>query len=104
VSSGESEMHTYTLVFAYRPSLRPSLWKAAIVLSASVTFLSLPGLDNIARIVALVAILCATASMVSSVIALFAFKAEMERTVSTLGGEGLMNLSVCLLLSWQCFH
>ncbi|KAK7453487.1 hypothetical protein VKT23_011764 [Stygiomarasmius scandens] len=61
---------------------------AAIVLSASVTFLSLPGLDFIPRIVGFVAIILAGFSMVSTVLALFSYKAEMERT--SLGGEGLM--------------
>ena len=93
--SGESKIQTSSPVFAYRSSHRLSLWKAAIVLSASVTFLSFSGLDSIARIAALVAILCATASMASSVIALFRVKSDMERAVSTVGGEGLVMLPVC---------
>jgi len=64
--------------------------KAAMVLSTSVTFLSLPGLDNIARIAGLVAVLLSTASMSSSVIALFRFKADMERADANLGGEGFI--------------
>ncbi|KAF5358653.1 hypothetical protein D9758_007727 [Tetrapyrgos nigripes] len=63
---------------------------AAIVLSASVTFLTLPGLDWISRIVGFVAIILAGFSIVSTVLALFSFKAEMERTSLYVGGEGLM--------------
>ena len=61
-----------------------------MVLSTSVTFLSLPGLDNIARNAGLVAVLLSTASMSSSVIALFRFKADMERADANLGGEGFI--------------
>ncbi|THU85092.1 hypothetical protein K435DRAFT_783467 [Dendrothele bispora CBS 962.96] len=65
---------------------------AAIVLSASVTFLSLPGLDSISRVVGFVAIILAGFSMMSTVLALFSYKNEMDRTsLSYLGGgEGLM--------------
>ncbi|KAJ8698975.1 hypothetical protein PTI98_005621 [Pleurotus ostreatus] len=68
---------------------------AAIVLSASVTFLSLPGLDSIARVTALVAILCSTTSMAASVVALFRYKADLERPISIAvgGGEGMVALS-----------
>ncbi|KAJ3879398.1 hypothetical protein F5051DRAFT_326029 [Lentinula edodes] len=68
---------------------------AAIILSASVTFLSLPGLDNAARIPGLVAVILATFSIVFSVIALFRYKADMECFSSNVGpwirfgGEGL---------------
>lgn len=80
----------YITHFVYRiPS-----WKAAIVLSASVTFLSLPGLDNVSRIAGFVAILFASFSMASTVVALFRYKADLERPVSHIGGEGLMMLSV----------
>ncbi|KAH7869507.1 uncharacterized protein C8R40DRAFT_1059247 [Lentinula edodes] len=68
---------------------------AAIILSASVTFLSLPGLDNAARIPGLVAVILATFSIVFSVIALFRYKTDMECFSSNVepwirfGGEGL---------------
>ncbi|KAJ3764470.1 hypothetical protein EV361DRAFT_805249 [Lentinula raphanica] len=77
---------------------------AAIVLSASVTFLSLPGLDNIGRIPGLVAVVFATFSMVFSVIALFRYKADMECISSNIGpwpgfsGEGLMLHSRRILI------
>ncbi|RDB19890.1 hypothetical protein Hypma_013085 [Hypsizygus marmoreus] len=66
---------------------------AAIVLSASVTFLSLPGLDSIARVAGFVAILFASFSMASTVVAIFRYKADMESSVSHIGREGLMMLS-----------
>ena len=68
--------------------------KAAIVLSASVTFLSLPGLDNISRVVGFVAILLASFSMASTLVAILRFKSDVERGVSFVGGEGLMMLTV----------
>ena len=73
--------------------------QAAIILSASVTFMSFPGLDNIARLAGFVAILCSAASMSASVIALFRYKADMERTVwhYDMAGSGIM-LTVCLLV------
>jgi len=66
---------------------------AAIILSASVTLVSLPGLDNFGRIAGFVAILCSAASMISAVIALFRYKADVERAVVYMGGEGLVMLS-----------
>lgn len=64
------------------------------MLSASVTLVSLPGLDNLGRIAGFVAILCSAASMISAVIALFRYKADVERAVVYMGGEGLVMLSV----------
>ncbi|KAI0940341.1 hypothetical protein AcV5_001475 [Taiwanofungus camphoratus] len=66
---------------------------AAVILSASVTFISLPGLDDVARLAGLLAILFSASSMVSTVIALFRYKVDIERTVVYVGGEGLMLLS-----------
>lgn len=43
------------------------------------TFLALPGLDNIARTAAFVAILGSTGSLASSVVALFRHQAELRR-------------------------
>ncbi|KAG6901291.1 hypothetical protein C0995_014035 [Termitomyces sp. Mi166 len=76
--------------------LNPSrlfLFKAAIVLSASVTFLCLPGLDNFARIAGFVTILLSTFSMVSALVALFRWKTEMDNPISHVAGEGLMRLT-----------
>ena len=72
------------------------LWKAAILLSASVTFLSLPGLDNIARVAGFVAILFSSFSMVSTLVAIFKYKADLEWPTAHVGGEGLVMLSVSL--------
>lgn len=68
--------------------------QAAVILSASVTFLSLPGLDDISRLAGLIAILFSASSMISTVVALFRYKADVERTVMYVGGEGLMVVSV----------
>ncbi|KAL0568569.1 hypothetical protein V5O48_013414 [Marasmius crinis-equi] len=57
---------------------------AAIILSASVTFLSLPGLDAISRVVGLVSALLATFSMIATVIAVFKYKSDLERSFSPL--------------------
>jgi len=65
---------------------------AAIILSASVTFVSLPGLDSIARVAGFVSIICSTASLASAVMALFRYKVDMERELSA-AGEGLTTLS-----------
>lgn len=70
------------------------LSQAAIILSASVTFVTLPGLDSIARVAGFVAIMCSTASLASAVMALFRYKVNMERELSCATGEGIMTLSV----------
>jgi hypothetical protein len=61
-----------------------------------VTFLSLPGLDNIARVAGFVAILFSSFSMASTVVAIFKYKADLERPTAHVGGEGLIMLSVSL--------
>jgi hypothetical protein len=68
------------------------------VLSTSVTFLSLPGLDNIARIAGFVAVFFSTASITSSVVALLRFKADVDRAMTSVAGEGLIMQPVRLLL------
>jgi hypothetical protein len=90
--------------------LRTSVCKAAVLLSASVTFLSLPGLHNIARVVALVVVLLAASSMASSLVALFRFKAESQPAAATavqlnpaaVGREGMMVISVRAPLFDSC--
>lgn len=52
---------------------------SAIILSASVTLISFPGLDSIARIGGLVAISCSVLSMVTSFLSIFRYKAEMAQ-------------------------
>ncbi|PFH45166.1 hypothetical protein AMATHDRAFT_78084 [Amanita thiersii Skay4041] len=66
---------------------------AAIVLSASVTFLALPGLDSFMRVASIVAIFSAILSMASTLLAIFTVKADLERPPQIIGGEGLMMVS-----------
>ncbi|KAI0677687.1 hypothetical protein C8Q78DRAFT_961672 [Trametes maxima] len=66
---------------------------AAVILSASVTFLSLPQLDDVPRLTGFLAILFSASSMVSSVLALFRYKTDIDRTVVYIGSEGLRHLS-----------
>ncbi|KAJ8073958.1 hypothetical protein PM082_012242 [Marasmius tenuissimus] len=61
---------------------------AAIILSASITFLSLPGLDAISRAVGLVAALLATFSMIATVVAIFKYKSDLERSFTSLAYSG----------------
>ena len=46
----------------------------------------------------MIAILFSASSMVSAVVALFKYKAEVERSIVYVGGEGLMILSVCTFI------
>jgi hypothetical protein len=64
------------------------------VLSASVTFLSLPGLDAFSRTTGMVAILFAAFSMAATVVAIFRHKADLERPISQIGIEGMMVITV----------
>ncbi|KAF9235233.1 hypothetical protein BU15DRAFT_51639, partial [Melanogaster broomeanus] len=66
---------------------------SAIILSASVTLMTLPGLESIARIGGLVAITCSVLSMVTSFVSIFRYKAEMARGVGLSSGEGFVMLS-----------
>ena len=94
--SGLALVSWYAAEFLSQTFLLFTSIQAAIVLSASVTLVSLPGLDNLGRIAGFVAILCSAASMISAVIALFRYKADVERAVVYMGGEGLVMLSVSL--------
>ena len=76
----------------------PCRRKAAIVLSASVTFLSLPGLDTFSRTTGMVGLLFAAFSMAATVVAIFRFKSDLERPISHIGIEGMMVISVCVAL------
>jgi hypothetical protein len=84
-----------------RPSL--SSFKAAVVLSASVTFLSLPGLDAFSRTTGMVAILFAAFSMAATVVAIFRHKADLERPISHIGIEGMMVISVRIFFIFRRF-
>ncbi|TRM65771.1 hypothetical protein BD626DRAFT_555866 [Schizophyllum amplum] len=84
--------------FSHVVSLSPAVYLAgactcimgAVVLSASVTLLSLPGLDSVARVAGFVAALISAFSVVSAVVALIRFQADLT-TVSL--GEGMIVLS-----------
>ena len=80
------------------PFLPPLLSKpkAAVVLSASVTFLSLPGLDAFSRTTGMVAVLFAAFSMAATVVAIFRHKADLERPISHVGIGGMMLITVCV--------
>ncbi|KAI6042221.1 hypothetical protein EDC04DRAFT_2971771, partial [Pisolithus marmoratus] len=60
-------------------SSAPLLVLSAIILGASATLISFPGLDSIARIGGLVAISCSVLSMVTSFLSIFRYKAEMAQ-------------------------
>lgn len=77
--------------------LTVSPFQSAIILSASVTLMSFPGLDSIARIGGLVAITCSILSMVSSFASIFRYKTEMVRG-SGPSAEGFVMLSVSMIL------
>ncbi|THH18607.1 hypothetical protein EW146_g2429 [Bondarzewia mesenterica] len=66
---------------------------AAVILSASVTFISLPGLDDVARVAGFIAIILSASSMISAVIALFRFKSDIERSSAYYSHEGVVMLS-----------
>jgi len=71
---------------------------AAILLSASVTLLSLPGLDGAARVAGFVAILLSAFSMASSVVVVFKYKADLQRPIGERwrvegAGEGMVVIS-----------
>ncbi|PCH40711.1 hypothetical protein WOLCODRAFT_136952 [Wolfiporia cocos MD-104 SS10] len=63
---------------------------ATIILSASVTFVSLYGMDDMAQLAGLLAILFSAASMISTVVALFRYKSEAERPTIHFRGEGII--------------
>ena len=65
------------------------------MLSASVTFISLPGLDPFSRTAGIVAIVFATFSMAATLVAIFRYKADLERPISNVGIEGMMVITVC---------
>jgi hypothetical protein len=71
--------------------------QAAIILSASVTFITLPGIDDISRVAGLLAILLSASSLISAVIALFKYKSDIENPIAYPRGEGLVLLSVCVI-------
>ncbi|KAG6332906.1 hypothetical protein ID866_6184 [Astraeus odoratus] len=65
---------------------------SAIILSASVTLMTLPGLGSIARIGGLVAISCSVLSMVTSFVSIFRYKSEIAQGAAHAAGEGFVLL------------
>ena len=61
------------------------------------TFITLPGLDDVSRISGFLAILLSASSLISAVIALFRYKSDIEHPVAYPRGEGLVLLSVCAI-------
>lgn len=78
-----------------------SLSQAAVILSASVTFITLPGIDDVSRVAGFIAILLSASSLISAVIALFRFKADIENPIAYPRGEGLVLLSVCITCTYS---
>jgi hypothetical protein len=78
-----------------------SLSQAAIILSASVTFITLPGIDDVSRVAGFIAILLSASSLISAVIALFRFKSDIENPIAYPRGEGLVLLSVCIICKYS---
>jgi hypothetical protein len=66
---------------------------AALVLSASVTFLSLPGLDGITRSASMVAVLFAAFAVAATGVAVLRHKADLERPIAHVGVEGIVGIS-----------
>jgi hypothetical protein len=86
------------LVVSFIP--RSACWvsnmiQAAVILSASVTLMTLPGLSGIARMSGLVAITCSVLSMTTSFISIMRHKAELTHGTPTSGSEGFVLLTVC---------
>jgi hypothetical protein len=62
-----------------------------------VTFITLPGIDDVSRISGFLAILLSASSLISAVVALFRYKSDIEHPVAYPRGEGLILLSVCAI-------
>ena len=77
--------------------------KAAIIFSATVMFLSLPGLDSLSCIMGPVAILCSSFSIMSTAISVFRFGVDLEQLVASVRMEGSMLPLVRSLSSFGPF-
>jgi hypothetical protein len=66
-----------------------------VILGASVTLVSIPGLNQLSRIASFVSIILSASSLVSAILALFRWKTDIERHSSyEFAGEGRMVLTV----------
>ncbi|KZV70288.1 hypothetical protein PENSPDRAFT_579612 [Peniophora sp. CONT] len=64
---------------------------AAVILGASVTLISIPGLNDISRIASFISIILSASSLVSALLALFRWKTDIERNAyHQIGQEGFM--------------
>ena len=61
------------------------------------TFITLPGIDDVSRISGFLAILLSASSLISAVAALFRYKSDIEHPVPYPRGEGLILLSVRII-------
>lgn len=61
------------------------------------TFITLPGIDDVSRVAGFLAILLSASSLISAVIALFRYKSDIENPIAYPRGEGLVLLSVCVV-------
>lgn len=68
--------------------------QAAVILSASVTFISLPGLDDASRFAGFMAIILAASSLCSSIVALLRYNSDIGRHHSSFVGEGMILVTV----------
>ncbi|OJA09326.1 hypothetical protein AZE42_09530 [Rhizopogon vesiculosus] len=62
--------------------------QAAVILSASVTLMTLPGMNGIARTADLIAIMCSVLSMIISFISIIRYKADSAHGMPASGSEG----------------
>ena len=66
-----------------------------MILGASVTLISIPGLNDISRIASFISIILSASSLVSALLALFRWKTDIERnTYPGIGQEGFMVITV----------
>lgn len=70
-----------------------------MILTASAIKLSQPGLSNLERFLGSAAIICSTASIISTAIAHFHSEADVERTVVYVDGESPEMLLVGFIFS-----
>ena len=66
-----------------------TIQQAAIILTASITFLALPGLDQVGRSAGFVTVAISAASLLSSILAAFRNQVEVQR-IAARGGEGFV--------------
>jgi hypothetical protein len=73
--------------------------QAAVILSASVTLATLPGMNGIARTADLIAIMCSVLSMIISFISIIRYKADSAHGMPASGSEGFVLLCAFIVTS-----